>query len=235
LKFCRRFCYNHNAMKVKFRLSLLLLGCLVVLALLAILMLYLAIRQVPAFYRETLDIPREKLVKGSDRILRQAAALESAWNTDGRWEILITDEEINGWLAVDLEENHPDVLPPSIGDPRVAIDENEISIACRYDHDGMKSILSVALRPSISERNEIVLRIVRARAGLLPVPLGNILDQISIAARQMQFHLEWRREGDDPVALLSLPKAKAGGRTVRIDAIRLGDGEIYIAGTSERE
>ena len=222
-------------MTFKIRISLLLLGCLVVLALLGILMLYIASRQVPEFYSKALDIPQEKLEKGSDRMLRQAAALESALNKDDRWEILATAEEINGWLAVDLEKNHPDALPPSISDPRVVIGEKEITIACRYEQDGTKSILSLTFQPSISEKNEIVLRIVRARAGMLPVPLGKVLDRISNAVRRMQFHLEWTRDGDDPVALLTLPEGKKGDRVVRIDTIRLGDGEIYVAGTSQRE
>lgn len=222
-------------MTFKIRISLLLLGCLVVLALLGILMLYIASQQVPEFYSKALDIPQEKLEKGSDRMLRQAAALESALNKEDRWEILATSDEINGWLAVDLEKNHPDALPSSIGDPRVVIGEKEITIACRYEQDGAKSILSLTFQPSISEEHEIVLRIVRARAGMLPVPLGKVLDRISDAVRQMQFHLEWTRDGDDPVALLTLPEGKKGGRTVRIDTIRLGDGEIYIAGTSRRE
>ena len=220
-------------MTYKIRGSLLLLGCLVVLALLALLMLYIAARHVPEFYREAMEIPREKLEKGSDQMLRQAAALESAANKEGHWEALVTAEEINGWLAVDLEKNHPNALPPTIRDPRVAIDENEITVACCFEQDGTRSILSLTIAPSVPEPNVVALRIVGARAGLLPVPLGQVLDRISEAAREMQLHLEWRRDGDDPVALLSLPDSEDGGRIMLIETIRLGDGEIYIAGTTK--
>ena len=222
-------------MTYRIRVSLLLLGCLVVLALLALLMLYIAARHVPRFYREAMEIPREKLEKGSDQMLRQAAALESAANKEGHWEALITAEEINGWLAVDLEKNHPNTLPPTISDPRVTIDENEITVACCFEQDGTRSILSLTIAPSVPEPNVIALRIVGARAGLLPVPLGQVLDRISEAAREMQLHLEWRRDGDDPVALLSLPDSEDGGRIMLIETIRLGDGEIYIAGTTKRK
>ena len=220
-------------MTYRIRVSLLLLGCLVVLALLALLMLYIAVRHVPGFYREAMKIPRQKLEKGSDRMLRQAAALESAANKEGHWEALVTAEEINGWLAVDLEKNHPNALPETIRDPRVAIDENEITVACCFEQDGTRSILSLTIAPSVPEPNVIALRIVGARAGLLPVALRQVLDRISEAAREMQLHLEWRREGDDPVALLSLPDSEDGGRIMRIETIRLGDGEIYIAGTTK--
>ncbi|MBU4272689.1 MAG: hypothetical protein KKE86_14045 [Planctomycetes bacterium] len=222
-------------MTFRIRVSLLLLGCFAVLALLALLMLYIAARHVPGFYREAMEIPRGKLEKGSDRMLRQAAALESAANKEGPWEAIVTAEEINGWLAVDLEKNHPNALPPTIRDPRVAIDENGITVACRFEQDGTKSILSLTIAPSVPEPNVVALRIVRARAGLLPVPLGQVLDRVSEAAREMQLHLEWRRGGDDPVALLSLPNNEDGGRIMRIETLRLGDGEIYITGTTKRK
>lgn len=221
-------------MTYRIRVSLLLLGCFAVLALLALLMLYIAARHVPKFYREAMELPREKLEKGSDRMLRQAAALESAANKEEHWEVLVTAEEINGWLAVDLEKNHPNALPPTIRDPRVAIDKNGITVACRFEQDGTRSILSLTIAPSVIEPNVVALRIVRARVGLLPVPLEKVFDRISKMARKMQLHLECRG-GDDPVALLSLPNSEDGGRIVRIETIRLGDGEIYIAGTTKRK
>ncbi len=221
-------------MTYRIRVSLLLLGCLVVLALLALLMLYIATRHVPGFYREAMEIPQGKLEKGSDRMLRQAAALESAVNKEEHWEVLVTAEEINGWLAVDLEKNHPNALPPTLRDPRVAIDKNGITVACRFEQDGTRTILSLTIAPSVPEPNVVALRIVLARAGLLPMPLEKVFDRISKTARKMQLHLECRG-GDDPVALLSLPDSKDDGRIVRIETIRLGDGEIYIAGTTKRK
>lgn len=221
-------------MTFRIRVSLLLLGCLVVLALLALLMLYIAVRHVPGFYREAMEIPQGKLEKGSDRMLRQTAALESAANKEEHWEVLVTAEEINGWLAVDLEKNHPNALPPTLRDPRVAIDKNGITAACRFERKGTRTILSLTIAPSIPEPNVVALRIVRARAGLLPMPLEKVFDRISKTARKLQLHLECR-SGDDPVALLSLPDSKDDGRIVRIETIRLGDGEIYIAGTTKRK
>lgn len=222
-------------MTFRLRFSLLLLGCLVTLALLALLLLYVAARHVPAFYRQALEIPKEKLEQGSERMLRQTAALESATGKLGRWEALITAEEINGWLAVDLEKNHPGTLPPAIRDPRVAIDENGITVACRYEQDGVKSILSLTLAPSVPEPNVVALRIVGARAGLLPLPLKNVIERVTQSARDLQLRLEWRGGGGDPVALLSWPDDGQSGRTVKIETIRLGDGEIYVAGTTERQ
>ncbi|MBN1394064.1 MAG: hypothetical protein JW959_03475 [Pirellulales bacterium] len=221
-------------MTYRIRVSLLLLGCLAVLALLALLVLYIAVCHMPEFYRRAMDVPQEKLKEGSERMIRRAAALTSDLEKEGSWETLISAEEINGWLAVDMKRNHPDALPEALGDPRVTIDEGGITLACRYEHHGVTSILSLTIVPSIEKDNVLTLRIRGARAGLLPVSLKGVLDRITRFARDMQFHVEWRLGGGDPVALLSLPDAGKGAPTVTIDTLRLGEGEIYIAGTTKQ-
>ena len=91
-------------------------------------------RHEPAFYRKAMDIDRAVLGKGSDRMLQQTTALASAVQKAGHWEALFTAEQINGWLAVDMVRNHPHTLPPELHDPRVAIDPERITVACRFDH-----------------------------------------------------------------------------------------------------
>jgi hypothetical protein len=95
-------------------------------------------------------------------------------------------------------------------------------------------VLSLTIEPYLPKPSVLALRIVSARAGLLPLPLGRVLSGLSLAARDVQLRLEWRRAGGDPVAMLSLPTGD-GDRIVRIDTLRLGEGEIYVAGTTERQ
>jgi hypothetical protein len=220
-------------MSRKLRLFLWIAGIAAIIVVLLLLCLYLAARHEPAFYRRALETDRPVLEKGSDRMLRKAAALQSALARPDRWEIHITAEEINGWLAVDLPKNHPKALPPTLKDPRVVIDPNEMTVACRFDQNGMESILSLTVQPYMAEANVVALRIVRARAGLLPLPLKRVTDGVSQAARDLQLPLEWRR-GGDPVALFSVPTSNDDGRIVRIETVRLGEGEIYVAGTTQR-
>jgi hypothetical protein len=213
------------------RLVLLIVGGMTMLAAVAILGLYLAARHEPAFYREAMAVEPAVLEKASDRMLQKTTALAGAVKKKGHWEALFTAEQINGWLAVDMVRNHPTTLPPTLRDPRVVIDPNHVTIACRFEQGGAQSVLSLTVEPYVPEPNVIALRIVKARAGLLPVPLGRVIDGLSEAARRMHFGLEWRRAGSDPVALLSLPESD-DNRPVRIETLRLGNGEIYVAGTT---
>lgn len=215
-------------MSRRLRLSLWIAGLCVVIVVLVLVGLYLAVRHEPAFYRATLDINRAALEKGSDRMLRKATALQNALMRPGRWELRVTAEEINGWLAVDLPRNHPSALPPSLGDPRVAISPDEMILACRYDAGGVRSVLSLTVQPYLAQPNVVALRIVRARAGLLPMPLKTVLDGLSGAAHAMQSRLTWADADGMPVALLSMPDDMDADRTVRIEALELLDGAVRI-------
>ena len=95
-------------------------------------------------------------------------------------------------------------------DPRVIINAKQIIIACRYEHGGVNSVLSLTVEPSVPEPNVVALRIVKARAGLLPVPLSGVLGRISEAARGMDFSVavasrRWRSRGHDLFSTVRRP------------------------------
>ena len=187
----------------------------------------------PAFYREALEIDTAVAEKQSDLMLQRATALLSAVKKENHWEALFTAQQINGWLAVDMVKNHPQTLSPDFSDPRVTIEGGRIIIACRSCQAGVSSVLSLTIEPYVPQPNMLLMRIVKARAGLLPLPLGGVLDQLSQVAHDMHLHLEWRHVKGDPVAMLSFPPAD-DDRPVRIEKLRLGNGEIYVAGSTER-
>jgi hypothetical protein len=218
----------------RFPRLLVIFGGLAVLAALALLGLYLAARHEPAFYRRAMEIDQAVLEKGNDRMLQDIASMQNAFSRPGRWQFVITASEINGWLAVDLVKNHPNTLPPTLHDPRVAISPSDLTVGCRYEQGGIGSILSLTLQASLPEPNVVALQIVRARAGALPAPLKQVLDGLSQGARNMQLRLDWRQAGSDPVAMLSVPDDPDADYAVRIESLELADGEMRIAGVTER-
>ena len=97
-----------------------------------------------------MEIEPAALEAGSNRMLQQTTALASAVKKKDAWEALFTSEQINGWLAVDMVKNHPNVLPPMLHDPRVAIDPTGITIACRFEQDSIDTVLSLTVEPYAS-------------------------------------------------------------------------------------
>lgn len=199
--------------------------------------LYWATQYVPDFYRRALAVDPKEQEKASDEMLQNTAALVSDVKTKDRWQARFTAEQINGWLAVDLRRNYKQSLPESVRDPRVSIAEDEMTLACTYESGGFESVLSLVVDPylPLSTPDVIALRIRRARAGLVGLPLQKVCDGISQAARSTKFGLTWSAPDGDPVALISLPETQGGRRRVRIETLQLRDGEIYVAGTAERK
>jgi hypothetical protein len=229
-------------MSRKRRIYLWIAGGLAALTALTLLALYEAAQHEPAFYREALETAPEVLEAASDKMLQQATAFSNEVQREGRWEAVFTAEQINGWLAVDRVKNFPNIVPPMMQDPRVEITPNGITVACRCEKGGVTTVSSLTVLPyTPPESNAIALRILRFRAGLLPLPRSEVLDGISQAVQELQqnrdvpIHLEWKQSEGDPVALFSPSTDKNESPPVTIETIRLGNGEIYVAGTTTKK
>ena len=210
---------------------------LVVLAAFALIVAYQASQQMPDFYEHALVLDAGRARETSREMVEQAAALANDLKQPGSWQVLFTAEQINGWLAVDLVENHPGTLPAEFADPRVAIEPGRASVACRYTGTGFSSVLSVEVELSLAEPNVVAIRLRRVRAGALPLPMSQVLESFQSAARSLEWPLEWRQLDGDPVALLSIPTQvtqKGRETSLHLDAVELREGEVFIAGQSQR-
>jgi uncharacterized protein YpmS len=212
---------------VLFLLGLLVVGLLLVWA-------YHSSQQEPEFYRQALKIEPAKAADRSDRMLQRATALAGEVKEKPKWHAVFTADEINGWLAVDLVKNHARSLPPDLHDPRVSIIPGELTIACQMRRGGFTTVLSLAIDAYLSGPGEIAVEIKKARAGRLPLPLGDVLEQISTAARRASIPIQWRQKDGNPVAVIYLPAMEdEKNRIIHVEQLTLEQGEIYIAGTTE--
>lgn len=196
---------------------------------------YRAVRQVPEFYRQALDVDLRESRSASDEMLQQTTALASDLRKSGHWQAVFTEAQLNGWLAVDRAENHAHALPAEITDPRIHIKGSKLIVACRYQSGSINSVVSLTLEPYLTRPNVLAVRVRRARAGSLPLPLNRILDAIADGVRRTSFRIEWRQADSDPVAQISLPPPRKGANDVQVDAFRIVDGKIVIAGTTTRK
>jgi hypothetical protein len=196
---------------------------------------YLASQHVPEFYRQSLEVDLRVSRKASDEMLQRTADLASDLRKDGHWQVVFTEAQLNGWLAVDRVENHPNAVPAEITDPRVHIEGSTLVVACRYRSGRVNSVVSLTLEPYLVRPNLLAVRVRKARAGRLPLPLNRILDAISEGVRRSNFHIEWRQADSDPVAQISPPPPRDKGNVVQIDAFRIADGKIVVAGSTRKK
>jgi hypothetical protein len=218
----------------KLRIAAVVIGCLLLVTAISGLSLYYASQEVPEFYQQAIKQDHKVQKRASDQMVRGATALASDLRKRGAWQAAFTAEQINGWLAVDLKQNHPKLLPPEVKEPRVEIRDRTATIACRYESNRLSNVFSLSVDVYLSSPDVVAIEIQSARAGKLPVPLGQVLDGISKAAQNMELPLEWRQHNGNPVALLTIGSARdAADRKIELEKIELRKGTLFLAGRTQ--
>jgi hypothetical protein len=193
---------------------------------------YTASRHVPEFYAEALKPMTSAHSQSGHELTQNVAAISSEALRGGRWRATFSDWQINSFLAVDIPKKHPRLLPANIHDPRVSIRREEASIGWRVS-GGWEAVYSLSIVPYVAEPNVLSVRIRRIRAGALPVPLGEVVDGLSQAARQAGLRLQWQQTDGDPVAVIHLPTDPDAPQRLLLDTVELTDGAIVVAGHTE--
>lgn len=194
--------------------------------------LYWAATRVPSFYDEPIDPATPEVRQASDEMLDHTTALANDVRREGQWSALFTGRQVNGWLSVDLVENHGQSLPPGISDVRTKIDTEGVRLACRYQVGAIATVLTLDLEPYLAAPNVVAVRIRGARAGLLPLPLGTVLDWFGQAAHEADLRLRWQRSDGFPLALIEIPAVDRDGLAIELEGLELRDDALYLAGRS---
>jgi len=195
---------------------------------------YLALRHVPSYYESALDRDLTQQRRDSDAMLSSVASLSNQIRTDGPFRTVMTEDQLNGWLAVDLEENHPGTLPGEIADPRIRLGKDGLQLACRYGMGWLSPILVAHVDVELIEANVLALRLKSVRAGRLPLPMARALDELATAAADWGLRLRWFESDQGPVARVELPAMENNGVTFRLEQIQVTDGQVLVAGHCER-
>ncbi len=219
-------------------LWLLTLGvsCLAVVIVAILAGAYSATQKVPEFYQEALVLEPAAVAVAGEALEQEVLELHNDARRVGHWEAAFTEEQINGWLSVELPKNFPHALPSQIQEPRIAIRDGDIFLACRYTSERMKTVLSLQVEVGLTENeNEIALRVRGIRAGILPLPMKRFMDEINRYVRSDSLPLRWSRIDGDPLALLQAPEyyQELGPQRIRIEEISVGEGVIKISGRTD--
>lgn len=196
---------------------------------------YWASRRAPSFYRAALASSPAEAIEQGERFERAALALHNQSQHAGRWETSLSADEINGWLATELPAKFPQLLPTGISEPRVAIDGDMFHIAVRYSRGNVDTVLSISGEAYLTaQTNEIAIRLDSAHAGLVPIPLGRVIQEIDDRAEKNDVSLRWTEVKGLPVALirLTLDRDDNQGRVV-LDRLSTANNQLLLAGRTE--
>jgi hypothetical protein len=195
---------------------------------------YNAAQHVRPFYTQALQLEPEVLERASRELESQATALYSDARKVGRWQALFTAEQINGWLALQLDEFQDRRLPGRIRDPRVAISPELLSLGFRATSGNIDTVVSIDAGIFLTEDGAVAIRLMSVQAGALPLPVMQLADEVAAACQELSLPIRWSREEGQPVAIVELHSdVSTGKHRFYIDALELGDGELYVAGHTE--
>ena len=140
--------------------------------------IWLSLTYQPAYYRDIVSLPHAQSEAKARHFVAQSLQLRNDICNEPTWEAVFSDQEVNAWLAEDLVTHFADQLPPEVHDPRVLFETDRVILAFQLQRGGVQSVITVSARPRVPEGNTVELTLEKIRAGILPVPADNILDQI---------------------------------------------------------
>lgn len=193
------------------------------------------VQQVPEFYERAIAAPVVEQQQAAEQFEHQAIELQNQIRREHDWQIEITADEVNGWLATVLPEKFHGTLPPEVSEPRVAIEQDRLHIAAKVQIRGIPTIVSIVLSAFLTdEPNTIAIRVHKVAAGNVPLPLAKYLEQITAEAAKSNVLIRWQEVDGDPQAIVTLPLAEPGDkRLIVVRSLQLLPGTVTAAGTAD--
>lgn len=192
-----------------------------------------ALREVRPFYAKAIQVEPQALESASRQMESRVAALYSDAKPPGQWTTVFSDAEVNGWLAVALEEKYAELLPPEVSDPRVAFGDDRCLVGFHYHGQQIDAVVSVEAEPFMAADDVAAVRLRDARVGSLPIPMSKVVDSITEAAEQLGLLVRWTQLEEDPVLLVSLTGALSTEEELRqLKLLKLREGELLLTGST---
>src|SRR5436305_3525862 len=191
--------------------------------------IWLSLTYQPAYYRDIVSLPHAQSEAKARHFVAQSLQLRNDICNEPTWEAVFSDQEVNAWLAEDLVTHFADQLPPEVHDPRVLFETNRVILAFQLEKGGLQSVITVVARPRVPEGNTVELTLEKIRAGILPVPADNILDQIIEHARRHGVDVRWKRRDGYPVVVMRYTP-NLSREDVELEELEIRRGQIRLAG-----
>lgn len=219
-----------------------IVGVVAVVALTTFIVMRQAAKSWPPAYetavRATEEADTPTLDAGKQTVESHAAAFYSDAQTADTWAIELPLSDLNAWLAtrlVDEMESLDSDASVDLYQPRVWTAGDLLMLSAQTVVGPMEGVLTVGVKPTVTDRGEIALEFADTRVGSLPVPPTGVAEHIRRSFVGATVPLRWAGGETKTVAMLDpgrLPIAK--DRAWRFTALELTDEALRVACEAEQ-
>ncbi|MBK95389.1 MAG: hypothetical protein CMJ79_06685 [Planctomycetaceae bacterium] len=208
----------------------ILLGLAMLLVLGALYILYL-VRSVPERYYNELQRPPYVHQDPVEELLEVAEQVQSDIRFGDDLDFEITEKQINGWLATNLESNPSVSLPAGIKKPRLFLDDQGQQLFFTIERSRFSSAISIHLTVHLTtEPNVVEVRLKDIRAGSLPIRIKRVFDEIESAMARSGVDFKWKAGTDRTVGIVRIPtevRVKRD-RQLTVTGLEFGKGKVRV-------
>lgn len=160
--------------------------------------------QAPAFYSTALrqDVPPDVRKEQAKRFVQSTLQLVNEIKNDDRWSEEFSEEQVNCWLAEELHQQYSEWLPEGVKEPRVQFGKDTLALAFQFDRGFWTGVVSGKLKLWVSGPNRLAIEIQSVKAGLIPIPLDNVLEELSKELKNVGWHVQSTRSQNDSDILI---------------------------------
>jgi len=190
-----------------------------------------ALREVPEFYAQA-------LVEQPDPVVRKEAAKQFEQQTldlvkeirhEDRFSQEFTQEQINSWLAEQFDTSLADTIPQAISDPRVTLRNDHVLVGFRYHGKSFDGIVSLNVKPRVTEPNHLALEFESVKAGDIPISLDAVTAHITDRLHREGWQTQWKLKNSHDVLVVHFPPSESDQPV--LEAVQVTDGLVHISGS----
>lgn len=189
---------------------------------------------VPEFYEQALvDEPLPEIRQQAARqFVEQTLQLVEEIRQSEEWSEEFTQTQVNSWLAQHLHR-YDKYVPKGVSDPRVQFVQGLLQVGFHFTSKNWDGVVSLDLRPSVPEPNQLQIEIESVRAGLLPLPLEEFKLRISKEFAKEGFAAEWQDRDGREALIVNLDRGQETAPV--LETVEVIEGAIRIAGSRDTD
>ncbi|MFI4847644.1 MAG: hypothetical protein ACIAZJ_00980 [Gimesia chilikensis] len=193
--------------------------------------LYWSSAQVPEFYQAALQqqvAPEIRQQEAKDFVQHSMQIVNDVRNQEPLWSQEFSEQEVNAWLAEELHQKYNEWVPEGITDPRVHFEQDQVIVGFHLTLKKWSGIISLKFKPWLMKENRLVLELEQARAGLLPIPIDEVITKLIQEARAEGWQIEWSQMNEHDVLIVHLDRQDSD--LPDLTALKVEPGLFQIAG-----